>query len=87
MLRCKPDDLAMILEGKFQGYFVTVIEFIGDLREGDCRYKDCWVTTPPAGEIGVRGTVAYPDKALFPIRPGDLKEDEETEKEVVSEIQ
>lgn len=91
-LRCKKGDLAMVLFPPYEGCFVTCMEFLGRVHvigtDGHGGWVDnCWETTFPGDMKAARGTngkCAIPDEQLLPIRPGDLKETEETEKEVES---
>jgi hypothetical protein len=89
-LRCKPDDIAIVLDGPYVGYYVTVLRFLGTAMG---RYTDgslgvldnCWETTLPRGakrQARTNGKCAFTDKDLLPVSPGDLNETEETEKEL-----
>lgn len=85
MLRCKKGDLAICLRAPVSGRMVEVGEFIGKgLSQRGVIYENCWaVTWRDVGSVGKTGRrFAESDSDLFPIRPGDLKETEETEKEV-----
>jgi len=92
MLRCKKGDLAIVLKGEYIGHYVTVIKFIGLAygkgMDGSRWHKDnFWETTFPRGAKAIEGTNGrggYADDELLPIRPGDLKETEDAEKEVES---
>lgn len=82
-LRCKPGDLAIVVGGSAnQGCVVEVLEFAGPMH--GC--IDCWYISHHGQErdpgSGFRWFV--PDAEMLPIRPGDLKEVDETEKEVES---
>lgn len=91
MLRCKKGDLAIVLKGSYSGHFVTVKEFIGTdtayrITTGAYEmFNNLWVIEAPTIPLisGMR-RIVLSDEYLLPIRPGDLKETEETEKEVES---
>ena len=82
MLRCKTGDLAIVLKsGKGrEGFIVTVGRFIGD-RAGlfNLWAVDARIPPPPS-----YGEWCAQDKDLLPIRPDELNETEETEKEIVT---
>lgn len=89
-LRCKPDDIAIVLDGPYIGYYVTVLKFLGTVTG---RYVDgtlgvlhnCWETTSPRGakrQERTNGKCAFTDSDLMPVSPGDLNETEETAKEL-----
>ncbi|SHL42027.1 hypothetical protein SAMN05216428_102348 [Nitrosospira sp. Nsp11] len=90
MLGCKPNDLAMVLRGPYSGHFVTVKEFIGTSllwRPVNTAYElwdRLWKVDAPTIPLNGFRVNCIPDEYLFPIRPGDLKEVEETEKEIES---
>lgn len=84
-LRCKKGDLAIVLVEDWAGYIVEVLDFAGTVKDqyGDT-WEDAWLVSK-RGEAMIGGRpVAIPDSWLLPIRPGDLKETEETEKEIES---
>lgn len=85
-LRCRKDDIAIVLSGKYSGYFVTVGEFMGtvNVRCGDGKVRllrDCWEVISENIPL-VPGTTktVFSDASLLPIPPGDLDESEENEK-------
>lgn len=78
-LRCKKGDIAIVTSGDRAGTIVDVIKFIGEAV--DIRYSDGW-------HISHRGESRDPsnglkwicsDSAMRPIRPDELKEEEEKE--------
>ncbi|SEO78357.1 hypothetical protein [Nitrosovibrio sp. Nv6] len=84
MLRCRKGDLAIVLEGKWLGRVVEVGEFIGSAMLSQVLHHDLWL-------ISHKGKDRHPafgylycqeDRYLLPIRPRDLKEVEEAEKEL-----
>lgn len=89
-LRCKPNDIAIVLNGPYVGYYVTVLRFRGTVlgRYIDGTFdllENCWQTTFPRGVkriAGTNGQCAYTDKDLLPVPPDDLDETEETAKEL-----
>lgn len=91
-LRCKKDDMAMILKGPYSGHFVTVKEFMGRTlvwRLSTQMYEmhdNLWDIEAPSIPLdpGMR-THCMPDAWLLPIRPGDLQETEEKEKEILNQ--
>jgi len=94
-LRCKKGDMAIIVKGVYAGHFVTVLEFVGNSMgirpNGDfVEYRDLWLAQSDTIEhpfaylnpcMG-KGQIHAPDHHLLPIRPGDLQESDETEKEI-----
>lgn len=89
-LRCKQDDIAIVLDGPYIGYYVTILKFLGTVTG---RYSDgtlgiladCWETTFPRGakrQDRTNGRCAFTDKDLLPVSSGDLDEAEETAKEL-----
>lgn len=86
MLRCKENDLAVVLKGPYTGYFVTVGKFIGTVpgisRNGEhITLNNVWevISKDVKPRIGGNRT-AVRDRNLQPIRPG--KVNVTTEKEV-----
>lgn len=86
-LRCKKGDLAIALRPAVAGLVVEVRDFIGGAIS-DCGrpLNNAWfVTWRDDGGVAESGSpFAECDNELLPIRPGDLKETEEAEKEVES---
>ena len=81
-LRCKKGDLAIMIKGVRVGRIVEVIGYDGfdPVYGHEWRIKTS-IPLPP-NEFWIS-----PDSWMTPIRPGDLKETEETEREVEHEIQ
>ena len=84
-LRCKKGDLAIVLRGKRAGYVVEVLDFIGRATGLESRkvYDDIWAVKVSGKTHGRSGRrFGERDTDLLPIRPGDLQETEESEKEI-----
>lgn len=81
-LRCRKGDLAMVIKsdaGRAVGKFVDVLEFYGEAHGKD----NCWFVRYEGSTTDMFGTpYVQPDAWLLPIRPGDLDETEEAEKEL-----
>ena len=82
MLKCRKDDLAIVLYSKHdrEGALVNVVEFIGAFTSPIHGYvgEDVW-------KVEHKGDYHFGrDAWLLPIRPDELKETEETEKEIVT---
>jgi hypothetical protein len=85
-LRCRKGDMAYDLgyDPENYGRICTVGEFLGTRRCVDGIFHDMWEISygderinPKTGEKWMES-----DSALLPIRPGDLGETEETEREL-----
>lgn len=86
-LRCKKGDLAFALRAPVAGRTVEIGDFIGSgISQHGVIHENAWaVTWRDKGSVGTTGRpFAERDCDLLPIRPGDLKETEETEKEIES---
>jgi hypothetical protein len=91
-LRCRKGDMAIIIKGAYSGYIVDVLQFIGVSLGNNskgvlCTLDDAWligVNSPLKGahREGIKNIAA--DKNLLPIRPRDLHETEESEKELTT---
>ena len=87
MLRCKKGDLAILLRSDLgnEGKIVDVLEFSGRTFFIDGSVSEnCWDVSLSGSETDSLTGLKWscPDHWLFPIRPGDLKETEEAEREV-----
>jgi len=78
--------MAIVLKGPYSGHFVTIKEFVGDklvwrltTQTHEFLYR-LWRVDAPTIRCFKKNLL--PDDALFPIRPGDLQETEEEEKEM-----
>lgn len=78
VLRCRKGDLAILLEGRFTGYIVDVVEYYPtvELSDGEV-LVNAWHIRHPSDEPGVQYFKL--DKYLLPIRPGELAESETEE--------
>lgn len=75
-LRCRPGDMAIVIrsDSGFEGYMVDVNDLLKD---------DIWSVSMKCGYVpGIGRLTATCDAYLLPIRPGDLDEKEETEREL-----
>ncbi|ODT75469.1 MAG: hypothetical protein ABS69_10665 [Nitrosomonadales bacterium SCN 54-20] len=87
MLRCKKGDLAMVLRGLTAGSMVEILEFRGKATSFRTKvvHDNVWLVSCRGETRGADGRrLGKPDEWLPPIRPGDLKETDETEREVES---
>jgi hypothetical protein len=93
-LRCRKGDMAIIIKGAYSGYVVDVLQFIGCISATNSEgvlsaVDDAWlisVNSPLKGVHALRrvtNKVAC-DKYLLPIRPGGLRETEESERELTT---
>ena len=72
-LRCKKGDLAMYITGRYVGKIVDVVEYYGTVAMDDGEVLiNAWHVRHPNHEPGI--TFFREDKAMLPIRPGDLDE-------------
>jgi hypothetical protein len=80
MLRCRENDLAVVLAGKYTGYFVKVVKFLGD-EYG----KDSWEISNPDIEADFPWSqLVCMDSYLQPIRPGCTPVTTETERRITA---
>jgi hypothetical protein len=90
MLRCRENDLAVILRGPYAGYFVTVGKFIGTeyllsanrvltTQDNLWEIKNDDISADFPGKA-----VRAPDDYLQPIRPGRTPVTTETERRITA---
>lgn len=81
-LRCRKGDMAMIVVGHRSGSVVDVLDFCGTRDTCDGVFPDLWYIADRGQETNPENGNHWvcPDSYLIPIRPGDLKETDETEK-------
>ena len=78
MLRCKENDLAVVLKGPYTGYFVTVGKYIGTVtasnRSGETITANrVWeVISKDVKPRNGANRTAVQDRNLQPIRPGKI---------------
>jgi hypothetical protein len=89
MLRCRENDLAVVLVGAYTGYMVTVGKFMGTVNGVDPfgfpgTSHDCWEVKGPGISIPGTQVIACEDKRLQPIRPGRTPVTTETERRITA---
>jgi len=72
-MRCRKGDMAIIIKGAYSGYVVDALKFIGVSLGANFPLEG-------AHREGIKNIAA--DKNLLPIRPVDLHETEESEREL-----
>ena len=83
MLRCKKGDLAIVIKSYSGGLGLVVVvgEYLGKKIVDGGVLMNAWSTFHPRDKIGIE--YISDDADLLPIRPDELKEEEEKERELV----
>lgn len=79
MLKCRKGDSAFVIKSYTgrHGWVVEVLEYLGEIDVEGVVLKNAWGTYNPRDEIGIE--YVSDDSWLLPIRPEELKEEEEKE--------
>lgn len=80
-LRCRKGDMAICIKtyhANHVGAIVEIGEFVGAYWQDGKIYDNCWMIS----YRGIENIALMPDAWLLPIRPGDLKETDEMEREL-----